>query len=591
MYHKILFSFLILLTSCSTLKDVEHTKQASENFHKILTEYSEESKKIFPIDATSFGDNQYNDYMPDYASKEYRESLKNFLEKYLGKIKKILFTHLSDEDQLSYEVFENELQRMLDELRLDLWKIPTQYKTILPILSELGSGTSYQPFQSVVDYRSWLKRVSVLEQWTNSAIDSFREGMKSHYVLQRSVTLKLVDHLNSMVVSNPADSIFYHPIKNMPPYFTKVERLTLEVEYRKTIEQKILPSYKKLATFLEQEYLPEARSSIGLSSLPGGEDYYRFLVKSWADKNTNPSEIYELGLKEVARIKSEMDKIKNQLKFEGDQQEFFIYLYTDPKFLPFKHTSEISNKFSLISKKIESEINSLFKVQPKAAYKMNVIESMNGSLVPPQYYPGSDDGSRSAIFHYPVVAKSFYLNDMESIFLREGIGRHYLGSLSKEESSFQKVQRFVFSPACFEGWPMYVSSLGKEVGLYSDPYQYMGSLYNEMLQSIYLVLDVAIHEKGMSREEAIKYMVDNRLISNEWAANEIDYLIENPANNLAYKFGAIKIRSLREKYEKSLGNKFNLADFHYEFLKDGCMPFPIMEKKLDLWAKKILHSK
>ena len=361
-------------------------------------------------------------------------------------------------------------------------------------------------------------------------------------------------------------------------------------KYAVAINTYIIPSYKKLGLFLKNEYLAAARTSTGFNALPNGEKIYEYLIRYWTTTDKTPDEIYNTGLAEVKRIRDEMETIKNETGFKGDLPSFFEYMKTDKKFMPYKTPEDVLNAFRNIQKRIDPNLKKMFGRTPKTPFEIRQTEAFRAASASAEYNQGSADGTRPGIFYVPILDATHFniTSGMESLFLHEAIpGHHYQISLQQENESLPKFRRFAWYGAMGEGWALYCESLGKELGLYTDPYQYMGALGDEIHRAIRLVVDVGIHLKGMTREEAIKYMMENEAISEQGATAEIERYMAIPAQALSYKIGALKIRELREKYTKQLGDKFNLAAFHDELLKDGVMPLDVMESKMDAWAKQL----
>jgi uncharacterized protein (DUF885 family) len=289
----------------------------------------------------------------------------------------------------------------------------------------------------------------------------------------------------------------------------------------------------------------------------------------------------------VPRIKSLMDSIKNAVGFNGDLHSFFEYMNNDKRFTPYKTPGEVLGAFKNIHQRMIPYVKKMFNRVPKTAFEIRQTEAFRAASASAEYLQGSPDGSRSGIFYVPILdAGTFNVtNGMESLFLHEAIpGHHYQISLQQEDTLLPRFIRFGLNNAYVEGWALYCESLGKELGLYTDPYQYMGALGDEMHRAIRLVVDVAIHTKNMTREQAIKYMMNNEAISEQGATAEIERYMVIPGQALGYKIGALKIMELRERYEKLFGSKFNLAAFHDEILKDGSLPLEILEAKMDKWA-------
>lgn len=466
--------------------------------------------------------------------------------------------------------------------------IPFQQFWGLPItMGQLGSGDGYQPFKTVKDYTNWLARVKGFSAWSDSSIANFKKGMETGMVLPRSLVIKIIPQLESMVVTDPEKSLFYSPVKKFPASFTTDDREKLAAAYKAAILSELVPSYKKLALFLKTEYLPKARLTSGIASVNEGATDYKYLVRSWTTTSESPEQIYQTGLKEVARIRVKMDSVRKAVGFKGDLMAFFEYMKNDPRFMPYKTPAQVLAAFDAIHKRMEPKLKELYSNVPKTGFEIRQTEAFRAASSSAEYNQGSADGSRPGIFYIPILdaAKFNTTSGMESLFLHEAIpGHHYQISLQQENKDLPKFRRFSEYGAYVEGYALYSESLGKELGLYTDPYQYMGALGDEVHRAIRLVVDVAIHTKGMTREQAIKYMMENEAIDTQGATAEIERYMAIPGQALSYKIGALKIRELRVRYEKELGPKFRIAEFHNQFLKDGCMPLAIVEKKMDAWA-------
>jgi uncharacterized protein (DUF885 family) len=298
-------------------------------------------------------------------------------------------------------------------------------------------------------------------------------------------------------------------------------------------------------------------------------------------------EIYNTGLSEVKRIRKEMEDIKNSTGFRGNLDSFFQFMRTDKQFMPFKTPEEVLDSFRHIYAIIKPALSKYFVLFPKSRFEIRQTEAFRAASASIEYLQGTPDGSRPGVFYVPILdATTFNITSgMESTFLHEAIpGHHYQSSLQIEDSSLPSFRRFKWYGAYGEGWALYCESLGKELGLYTNPYQHMGALGDEIHRAIRLVVDVAIHSKGMTREEAIKYMMENEAIDEHGATAEIERYMADPAQALSYKIGALKIRELRNKYTKQLGNKFNIGKFHEQVLNSGCLPLSVLEEKLDKWA-------
>jgi uncharacterized protein (DUF885 family) len=399
----------------------------------------------------------------------------------------------------------------------------------------------------------------------------------------------MIPQMQSMVSADPKQSLFYGPISLLPASFSDADKKRLTDAYTKAISEQITPSFKKMGDFLQNEYLPKSRTTTGISGIPAGDKYYSYLIRQQTTTNKTPDEIYNTGLSEVKRIRTEMERIKNEAGFTGDLRSFFTYLKTDKKFTPYKTPKEVLNAFENIHKTMEPNLQKLFGHTPKTPFEIRQTEAFRAASASAEYNQGSADGTRPGIFYIPIMdATTFNITSgMESLFLHEAIpGHHYQISLQQENEKLPRFRRYGGNNAYVEGWALYCESLGKELGLFTDPYQYMGALGDEIHRAIRLVVDVGMHAKGMTREEAIKYMTDNEQLSEEGAVAEIERYMVIPAQALGYKIGALKIRELRTRYEQQLGKDFSIAAFHDAVLKDGALPLDVLERKMDDWAAK-----
>jgi uncharacterized protein (DUF885 family) len=375
----------------------------------------------------------------------------------------------------------------------------------------------------------------------------------------------------------------------MPSSFSDADKKRLTSSFAEVIDRDIIPAYKKLAVFLQTEYLPKARTTTGINALKGGNELYTYLVKYWTTTQKTPDEIYNTGLLEVKRIREEMELIKNQVGFKGGLDSFFGFMKTDQRFMPYKTAEDVLMAFRKIQATIDPNLKKMFTLLPKTKFEIRQTEAFRAASASAEYFPGLPDGSRSGIFYVPIVDAATFntTSGMESLFLHEAIpGHHYQMSIQSENEALPSFRRYIWYGAYGEGYALYCESLGKELGLYTDPYQYMGALGDEMHRAIRLVVDVAMHTGKINREEAIAYMMENEAISREGAVAEIERYMVFPAQALSYKTGALKIRELRNKYSQQLGAKFNLASFHDTYLKDGCMPLYLIESSMDVWASK-----
>ncbi|MHA4809271.1 DUF885 domain-containing protein [Flavitalea flava] len=589
-------SLALLLASCKLMPKNQPAEQHNtggnnKEFARLLDDYYAGQMRLSPLLATQNGEDRYNDLLPAEFTDNYRDSLKKFYMSFRDELIRLDPSTLNENDGLSYAILGWEVRTRLDGLNYHSNYIPFNQFYALPLtLGQLGSGEGFQPFRTLKDHEDWIRRANAFGPWVDSAIVYFRKGMDSGFVLPRTLVLKIIPQMEAMVTDKPEKSLFYGPVAKLKDFTDTAAVKNLREAYVKLISRELVPAYKKLADFLKNEYLAKARNSSGIGSLPNGDAYYAYLVRDQTTTSKSPAEIYETGLNEVARIRKNMDSVRKLVGFKGDLPAFFSYMRTDKKFTPYKTPGEVLAAFETIHQTMQPQLKKMFNHTPKTGFEIRQTEAFRAASASAEYNQGSADGKRPGIFYIPILDATRFntTSGMESLFLHEAIpGHHYQISLQQEDTLLPSFRRFGGNNAYQEGWALYCESLGKELGLYTDPYQYMGSLGDEIHRAIRLVVDVAIHTKGMTREEAIKYMMDNEAISEEGATAEIERYMAIPGQALGYKIGALKIRALRNKYQADLKDKFRLADFHDEILKDGCMPLEVLEKKMDGWEKKI----
>ena len=563
-------------------------KAASAPLAALFDAYWEDRAKLFPLNATAQGDNRYNDQLPNDQTRAFRQQQEQFYRRYLTGLQKFDRARLPADERVSYDIFQYEMQTRLDGLRLNTWMMPfAQFYSLPNTLGQLGAGTGAQPFKTVQDYDNWRARLAKVPVWADSAIANFRTGMRTGVVLPKALVLKMVPQLQAQITADASQSLFYGPINRLPATFSEADRTRLTAAYQQAIRTELVPAYRKLADFLQTEYLPKARASTGLADIPGGAELYRYDVRLMTTTDRAPEAIYQTGLSEVKRIRAEMEAVKTQVGFKGDLPAFFTYLNTDPKFTPYKTPEDVLNAFRAIQARIAPNLPKLFGHSPKSPFEIRQTEAFRAATASAEYNRGTPDGSRPGIFYVPILDATTFntTSGMESLFAHEAIpGHHYQLSLQQENTRLPKFRRFASYPAFSEGWALYCESLGPELGLYQDPYQKIGALGDEIHRAIRLVVDVGMHAKGMTREDAIQYMMANEPISTQGATAEIERYMAIPGQALAYKTGALKLRELRARYQKQLGPKFDLRAFHDEILAGGSMPLAVLERKMDAWA-------
>ena len=584
-------SVFAMIFSCKK-SDSPLTKVTPVELDSIASNYYEQYLKLYPLEATAQGDLRYNDQLPINIDKDFISGEISFYNSVQNQLKKVDYKNLSDDQKTVYDVLDYTLKDKIERYAYHPEYIPfTQFGGLPLDFPLLGSGQGSQPFKTEKDYDDWLKRAEKFPDWMDTAIENFRTGIANNYVLPKKLVVKMIPQMKAdeIITTNFDKNIFYGPIKNFPKSFNAAQKDKFTVLYKDMITKKIIPTYTKMGNFLETEYLPKARNTDGINALPKGNEIYTYYTKSWTTTGKTPEEINKIGLEQVAMLRNEMEKVKQQVGFNGTLEQFISHVKEDPKAMPYKTNKEVLAAFNGILTKITPKLKTMFSITPKTPFEIRQTEKFREASASAEYVVGTPDGKRPGIFYIPLPnpEKFNVTSGMESLFLHEAIpGHHYQISLQQENTKLPKFMRFGWFGAYGEGWALYCESLGKEFGLYTDPYQKMGSLSDAMLRAVRLVVDTGIHTGKMTREEAIAYFLNNIAYDEAGATAEIERYMAMPGQALSYKIGALKIRELRDKYQKQLGSKFSLAKFHDEVLNQGCLPLDVLERKMDNWAKK-----
>jgi len=560
---------------------------AGAALHALFDEQFERDLEMNPVSATFIGDYRYNDRMANSNSPEYIAMATAMDDEFLARLLEIDRAQLGYQDQLSYDLFKINREQSLEgnQFPSELQPI-NQFYSIANFFAQLGSGTSAHPFKTVKDYEDFLSRADDYSIIVDQLIANMKQGMQQGVTQPRILMQKLLPQVNAHIVDDPKDSNFYTPVTNMPEDFSDEDRLRLMAAYEDKISNTIIPSYQRISNFLGDEYIDNARDTVGLYAQPNGENWYAYLVRLYTTTDMTPDEIHQIGLDEVSRIHEEMLGVMEEVGFDGDLKEFFEFVNTDDQFF-FDEAEELIQGYRDMSDRITELSKDLFDVMPKTAFEVRRTEPYReASAAKGSYQSGTPDGSRPGIFYanaYNIKARGKWA--MESLFLHEAIpGHHFQIMIQRENEDLPGFRRFGGFTAYSEGWGLYAESLGKELGVYTDPYQYFGGLNAELWRSIRLVVDTGLHAKQWSRQEVLDYMFANSAVAEVRAVAEAERFMAIPGQALAYKVGQLKIREIRDKAEATLGDKFNVKDFHTEVLKDGAMPLSMLEAKIDRWV-------
>ncbi|MFM5907650.1 MAG: DUF885 domain-containing protein [Novosphingobium sp.] len=506
----------------------------------------------------------------------------------LSALSRIDRRNLSPERQISFDVFKGDKQTQLEFLQPDVRNL----MTVRPLTHFGGLHVEFpsliagaMPYKTEADYRAALAIEQTVPKILDQAVVRFREGLASGVVESRLTTTNMIAQIDAILAQKTQDSPFYAPIRDMPKAIGEPARSRLAAEFSATIERDIFPAYRRLRTFLAEEYLPAARVQPGISAMKGGPALYRRLIKVHTSLSLDPDQVHQLGLSEVARIQSDMEGVKTRLGYSGTLRQFFDVLRTDPRFHP-KTREDLAKGFAAIARTVDAQIPQYFTKIPKARLEIEAYPAYREKYeAGGSYNQGSSDGTRPGVFFYNAYdLPSRFLTGMATLYLHEGApGHHFQISLAQENASLPDFQRYGGNTAFVEGWALYAETLGYSMGLYKDAMQHWGTLDDEMLRAMRLVVDTGLHAKGWSRDQAIGYMLANSGMGRTDATAEVERYIAWPGQALAYKIGALTIQRLRRKAETSLGAKFDLRAFHEQVLGSGALPLPVLEAKIDRW--------
>jgi uncharacterized protein (DUF885 family) len=553
---------------------------------KFYADYWEALLKFNPLQATFQGDNRYNDQLPDFYSAEFRKQSHDFTRQWLDKAQAIGSDGLQGQDLISYEIFVHDAKQSLEGEQYPDWMLPVdQMGSIATFAAQLGNGTGAQPFKTVKDYDNWLARGNRMPVLVDSVIADMQAGIAAGVVQPKALMVKVVPQYDAIIKDKPEDSLFWGPIANMPKDFSAADKARLTDAYRAMIGDRMMPAFRKLRGFIANDYLPRTRDSVGLNQLPNGDAWYAYKVRSTTTTDLSPAQIHQIGLDEVARIHGEIREVMKQVGFKGTLQDFFQYMRSDKQF-EFKSEPALLAYYRGLEAKVMKGVPSQFSLLPKAGFEIRPVEAFRAkSAAGGEYQSPSEDGSRPGIFYvntYDLPSRKTW--DAEDLFLHEAIpGHHFQLALQQELTGIPAFRRFGGNTAYVEGWGLYSESLGKDLGVYETPYDLFGYYQNELWRAIRLVTDTGLHSKGWTREQVIKYMLDNSAASETDATAEAERYIAWPSQATAYKIGELDIQALKKKAKAQLGDKFDPREFHAEILKDGALPLSVLDDKVDRW--------
>lgn len=571
--------------------------QAHDALFALFKASDEASLKLNPLDALFRGDLRYADQFGDYISDDYFTASRAAAEADLAGLAAIDRGLLGPTDQIAYDTFGFTTRNSLAQLEPDLLALNkvrpiNHFSGLQTFYPTLSSGKGAAPFATLADYDNALKRHAGYVVFLDRSIARFREGQATG-VLDTKLTIRnVIDQLDTQLAQKPEDSAFYAPVKQFPASIAAADRSRLAREYRAAIVDGIYPAYRRLRDYLKNDYLPAARNDVGLWSMKGGDAAYRSRIETNTTLPLGAEEVHQLGLSEVARITTEMEKVRVTVGYKRDLAHFFEYLRGDKAFQP-KSRDELAKGYYTIGRTVDAKLPAYFSTMPKTPleirpYDVTIEKYQAGG----SYEQGTPDGKRPGVFYFNAYdLPSRTTPGMTTLYLHEGSpGHHFQISLAQENEALPSFLRFGGNTAYVEGWALYAETLGYSMGLYEDPYQRFGTLSDEMLRAMRLVVDTGIHAKRWTRDQAIVYMLKHSNMGRTDATAEVERYIAIPGQALAYKVGALTIQRLRKKAEAELGPRFDIKQFHAQVLMTGALPLPVLEAKIDRWIAESKRS-
>ncbi|MCI0448667.1 MAG: DUF885 domain-containing protein [Chlorobi bacterium] len=559
------------------------TADSNDELMQLFKRYDEYNLRTYPEGATYEGDHRYDDMLSDNsedAVKRDYDSTRAFLKDLLA----LDYGSLTEDNKLNYNLFKSSIEQSLEGEKFNWHYMPMGQQWGLHI--GFPQIVHYQPVSTNEEYQKYFKRLRGFGKKVDNEIANMKKGMNEGYMSPVFIMEQTLPQMEKVMNVETEKSVFYSTLSKENK-LSPEEKEKVSKELKEIIETVINPGYKKLHKFVKNEYLPNCRKEAGIWSLPNGQERYRFAVKNYTTLDLTADEVHNIGLKEVERIQKEMEKLKDQIGFNGTLDEFNRFLKTDPQFY-YTNKEDLMNGFRDILKVMDTKIPELFGRLPEAKYDLKEIEEFRSASAPAAYYYSApEDRSRPGYFYvntYDLPSRPKYT--MTALALHEAVPGHHLQiAIAQELKNLPKFRRELGVTAFVEGWGLYSESLGYETGMYEDLYQKYGALTFEMWRACRLVVDTGIHEKRWTREQAYDFMRTHTPTSDHDIKSEIDRYISWSGQALAYKIGEMKIKELRRKAQEKLGSKFDVRAFHDNVLKNGAIPLPLLEKKIDEWIE------
>jgi uncharacterized protein (DUF885 family) len=539
----------------------------------LIRSYERDVAPYYPITASELGQREFDRVLANDIGADYLRGLEEICTRYREDLRHVDAATLLPKERLTYDVFAYRLDRCVEGFAypwqlLPVNQVGSSWPSRFPIM---GAGKGVHPFKTVRNYEDFLGRVDGFVVWMDTAIVNMRTGQERGITLPRDLALRVVPQLDAQIVDDPRASLFYEPIKNFPPSFDEASRRMLEERYRKAIQEQIIPAYRRMRAFMQDEYLPRCRTSYGFADLPGGRAWYHHAVRWSTTTDLTPDQVYDLGLAEMTRIRAEIAALRAEIDASRE-----------PELQRYGSVDQLLAGYADFRVSVEAALPKLFGRFPRSGFEIRAIEIFRERSMPSSYEAPSPDGSRVGVFYLNAseARASRSASVSRSLFLHEAVpGHHFQMALQRENASLPDFRRFGWYTAFGEGWALYAESLGGELGVYPNRRDRLDMLYAEQFRAARLVVDVGLHDKGWTKQRAIDYLGGSR----ENAEREVERYMAWPGQALGYKIGQLRIRGLRTRAQAALGPAFDVRAFHDELLGDGALPLSILEAKMDRW--------
>ncbi|MEW6708125.1 MAG: DUF885 domain-containing protein [Pseudomonadota bacterium] len=561
-------------------------RTAAQRLAAIADDYYRDYYALFPLDATeNLGDPAYEAAFEIDIAPQHLQRQRALYRRTLGALRKIDTHRLTPDERLTHALLAYEARGRLALLEHPGHLLPLTHMNSMPVrLAQWAGGGGAQPLQTAAHYEHYLARLQRLPAWTDQAIANMQEGLRRGIVQPRPLMERLMPQIDALLPADAAQSPYLAGTRQFPDSVGEADRARLAAAYRQAVDEQVAPALQRLRSFLSERYLPGCRSSAGLGALPGGAAWYRANVRWSTTTDMTPQQIHALGLKEVARIRSEMEHVKRRFGFEGELNAFFQSLNERAELKPFRHESEVLQAYTALNQRVMAALPLLFERAPKAPLQIRAVEPMRRDTASDYYSPPAADGSRPGVFFTVIQDPAAYkTTGMTSLFLHEGQPGHHYQIALQQELQAPRFRLAAWYDAYGEGWALYAESLGREMGLYDEPNAYLGRLFMELHRALRLVVDTGLHAQGWSREQAIDYLMAMEGSKPDSARRAVERYMAWPGQALAYKVGELKILELRERARARLGPRFDIRAFHTQVLGDGNMPLSMLEAKIDRW--------